>query len=68
MSTVLNIIEQIPAASSVNLGEMVSCIVTGVSRLAMSPSNAWSASLLKFLLRFPVETVEYFVSTDAQVQ
>ncbi|XP_071811547.1 transformation/transcription domain-associated protein-like isoform X3 [Apostichopus japonicus] len=60
-TAILNIFHAIPAASAKQLENMMLLTVQAEMALSMEAGSPFRAPLLKFLLRYPKQTIEYFM-------
>lgn len=67
IATIIDIFQQTPAASSKFISELCQLVLHTENAMLVEASSPFRQPLLKFLLRYPAETLEYFLD-DANIK
>lgn len=62
IATIIGIFHQIPAATQKFVPSLVGLVLAAEKEIMIEPSSPYRAPLIKFLLRYPDETVEFFMN------
>lgn len=62
IATIIEIFHQIPAATSKFAPSLISLVLAAEKELMIEPSSPYRKPLMKFLLRYPEESVEIFLN------
>lgn len=62
ISTIIEIFHQIPAATQKFVPSLIALVLAAEKEIMIEPSSPYRAPLVKFLIRYPDETIDIFMS------